>query len=177
FNNANTARETALLDAYVNVDCDEYHVGQTVTRPKTRTPVWNEDYEVCFKRAVGTQWPFDKWMRTEVHNGRVLGFTVFHDCALPPDDFVANCRLQFEDLKIATNNDIWVRSVLAGLKYSITYFLATFAIVGRSHCCQIDLEPHGQLHVLVELHGVSTEVVPQQPKVQKAILGVIEDSL
>uniref|UniRef100_F1KX43 Protein kinase C n=1 Tax=Ascaris suum TaxID=6253 RepID=F1KX43_ASCSU len=110
FNNANTARETALLDAYVNVDCDEYHVGQTVTRPKTRTPVWNEDYE------------------TEVHNGRVLGFTVFHDCALPPDDFVANCRVQFEDLKIATNNDIW-----------------------------IDLEPHGQLHVLVELHGVSME--------------------
>ncbi|VDK21990.1 unnamed protein product [Anisakis simplex] len=89
FNNPTTG-ETALLDVYVNVDCDEYHVGQTLTRPKTVTPVWNEDYE------------------TEVHNGRVLGFTVFHDCALPPDDFVANCRVLFEDLKISSNNDIWV---------------------------------------------------------------------
>lgn len=40
--------ETASqLDAYVNVDLDEYHVGQTVTKPKTSTPVWNEDYQVC----------------------------------------------------------------------------------------------------------------------------------
>ncbi|KAK0413493.1 hypothetical protein QR680_006838 [Steinernema hermaphroditum] len=82
--------QTVQLDSYVNVDCDEYHIGQTLTRPKTDTPVWNEDYE------------------TEVHNGKVLGFTVFHDCALPPDDFVANCRIPFDDLKIATNNDIWV---------------------------------------------------------------------
>lgn len=37
-----------VLDAYVNVDCDEYHIGQTVTRPKTCTPVWNEDYQVRF---------------------------------------------------------------------------------------------------------------------------------
>lgn len=37
-----------ILDAYVNVDCDEYHIGQTVTRPKTCTPVWNEDYQVIF---------------------------------------------------------------------------------------------------------------------------------
>lgn len=43
-----SATETALLDAYVNVDCDEYHIGQTPTRPKSRTPIWNEDYEVCW---------------------------------------------------------------------------------------------------------------------------------
>lgn len=48
-------------------------------------------------------------MQAEVHNGHELEFTVFHDCALPPDDFVANCRIQFEDLKIGANNDIWVK--------------------------------------------------------------------
>lgn len=46
--------------------------------------------------------------QTEVHDGHELEFTVFHDCALPPDDFVANCRIQFEDLKIGTKNDVWV---------------------------------------------------------------------
>uniref|UniRef100_A0A0N5B128 Protein kinase C n=1 Tax=Syphacia muris TaxID=451379 RepID=A0A0N5B128_9BILA len=96
-------KENALLDPYVNVDCDEYHIGKTQTRPKTRAPVWNEDYEV--------------------HGGRVFGFTVFHDCALPPDDFVANCRLSLEDLKVTTN-DVWV-----------------------------DLEPHGRLHVVIDLRG------------------------
>lgn len=27
-----------------------------------------------------------------------LGITVFHDAAIPPDDFVANCTIPFEDL-------------------------------------------------------------------------------
>lgn len=39
-----------------------------------------------------------------------LGITVFHDAAIPPDDFVANCTIPFEDLmhrdKEAT--DFWV---------------------------------------------------------------------
>lgn len=47
FNNASDS-EKVLLDTYVNVDCDEYHIGQTVTRPKTTTPVWNEDYQVDY---------------------------------------------------------------------------------------------------------------------------------
>uniref|UniRef100_A0AC35G9L0 C2 domain-containing protein n=1 Tax=Panagrolaimus sp. PS1159 TaxID=55785 RepID=A0AC35G9L0_9BILA len=103
--------ETASqLDAYVNVDLDEYHVGQTVTKPKTSTPVWNEDYQ------------------TDVHNGKVLGFTIFHDCALPPDDFVANSKFGFDELKLKTVNDIWV-----------------------------DLEPHGRLHLIIELKGSFAE--------------------
>ncbi|MCP9262717.1 Protein kinase C [Dirofilaria immitis] len=106
------SKETALLDVYVKIDCDEQHIGGTLTRPKTCTPVWNEDYE------------------TEVHDGHELEFTVFHDCALPPDDFVANCHIQFEDLKIGTKNDVW-----------------------------IDLEPHGQLHLLIELQGSLSEKV------------------
>ncbi|CAD5224332.1 unnamed protein product [Bursaphelenchus okinawaensis] len=109
FNNATEV--TQVVDSYVNVDYDEYHVGQTMTRPKTNTPHWNEDYH------------------TDVQNGKVLGFTIFHDCALPPDDFVANCRIPFEDLKLNSPNDIWV-----------------------------DLEPHGQLHLLIELQGTIMEV-------------------
>lgn len=43
-----------------------------------------------------------------------LGITVFHDAAIPPDDFVANCTIPFEDLthreKDAT--DFWVSITL-----------------------------------------------------------------
>lgn len=47
---------------------------------------------------------------------------------MPPDDFVANTRIAFDELKIGNINDIW-----------------------------IDLEPHGQLHVVVEMHGTNVE--------------------
>ena len=50
FNNSDS--QTPLLDTYVNVDCDEVHVGQTVTKPKTSTPVWNEDYKVRSFRFI-----------------------------------------------------------------------------------------------------------------------------
>ncbi|KAI6189655.1 C2 domain-containing protein [Aphelenchoides bicaudatus] len=106
----NVSESIHMLDAYVNIDCDEYNIGKTQTKPKTNLPQWNEEYQ------------------TAVHNGKVLGFTTFNDCALPPDEFVANCRVCFEDLKINTLNDIWV-----------------------------DLEPHGQLHLLIELSGSMTD--------------------
>ena len=49
----------------------------------------------------------------QVHNGRGIGFTIFHDCAIPPDDFVANCRVQFEDLNCEKEkHDLWVRVYL-----------------------------------------------------------------
>uniref|UniRef100_A0AC35UCH5 C2 domain-containing protein n=1 Tax=Rhabditophanes sp. KR3021 TaxID=114890 RepID=A0AC35UCH5_9BILA len=107
FTNNNGGGGDVLLDSYVNVDCDEYHVGQTSTKAKTIHPVWNEDFQ------------------TEVHNGKLIGFTLFHDCALPPDDFVANSRLYFCDLNLSTPvHDVWM-----------------------------DLEPHGRLHVQIELKG------------------------
>lgn len=37
-----------------------------------------------------------------------MGFTVFHSCVMPPDDFVSNARIPFDDLKIGSNNDVWV---------------------------------------------------------------------
>ncbi|CAK5023352.1 unnamed protein product [Meloidogyne enterolobii] len=119
--------DSQLLDAYVNVDCDEYHIGQTVTRPKTKSPVWNEDYQ------------------TEVRSGKELGFTVFHDCALPPDDFVSNCRITFDHLTLSGINDIWA-----------------------------DLEPHGQLHLQIELQGKVTEE-DKEPRVFQERSGAFND--
>ncbi|ETN77340.1 C2 domain protein [Necator americanus] len=108
-----TNYNTAAIDAYVNVDWDEYHVGKTLVRPKTTEPRWNEEF-----------------IANDVHSGRAIGFTIFHNCVMPPDDFVANTRIPFDDLKIGSCNDIWV-----------------------------DLEPHGQLHVVIELHGSAVEVL------------------
>lgn len=60
----------------------------------------------------------------EVHNAKILCLTVFHDAAIPPDDFVANCNIPFEDLahREKEQQDFWV-----------------------------DLEPQGKLHVTIDL--------------------------
>ncbi|XP_072929586.1 protein kinase C isoform X2 [Epargyreus clarus] len=94
------------IDPYVSIDADEHHLDRSSTKPKTFDPVWNETFI------------------HEVHNVTSLGITVFHDAAIPPDDFVANCTIPFEDLihrdKDAT--DFWV-----------------------------DLEPQGKLHLKIDL--------------------------
>ncbi|KPI92148.1 Calcium-independent protein kinase C [Papilio xuthus] len=94
------------IDPYVSIDADEHHLDRSSTKPKTFDPVWNETFI------------------HEVHNVTSLGITVFHDAAIPPDDFVANCTIPFEDLmhrdKEAT--DFWV-----------------------------DLEPQGKLHLKIDL--------------------------
>ncbi|XP_063367430.1 protein kinase C [Cydia amplana] len=94
------------IDPYVSIDADEHHLDRSTTKPKTFDPVWNETFI------------------HEVQNVASLGITVFHDAAIPPDDFVANCTIPFEDLthrdKDAT--DFWV-----------------------------DLEPQGKLHLKIDL--------------------------
>ena len=79
------------IDPYIAVDVDDVHVARTTTRQKTFKPKWDEEYTA------------------EVHNGQNLGLTVFHDAAIPPDEFVANCTVAFEDLASKPNKtDIWV---------------------------------------------------------------------
>lgn len=80
-----------LIDPYVSVDVDELNVARTSTKQKTFKPSWNEEFT------------------SEIHNGQVMGITVFHDAAIPPDDFVANCTVAFEDITQKQENDIWVR--------------------------------------------------------------------
>ncbi|KAL4237546.1 Calcium-independent protein kinase C [Mactra antiquata] len=76
------------LDPYIAFDVDELKVARTTTKVKTSKPVWNEDFTA------------------EIHNGQSFGLTVFHDAAIGPDDFVANCSLSFQDLK--SQSDIWI---------------------------------------------------------------------
>lgn len=101
-----------LLSPYINIDVDDSPIGRTVTKQRNQNPIFNEEFH------------------TDVRCGEMLCFTVFHDSALPPDEFVANCSVQLNrsDLKLSTN-DLWV-----------------------------DLEPNGRLHLIIELDGTFTEV-------------------
>ncbi|KAJ0173402.1 hypothetical protein K1T71_010551 [Dendrolimus kikuchii] len=94
------------IDPYVSIDADEHHLDRSSTKAKTFDPVWNETFQ------------------HEVHNVTSLGITVFHDAAIPPDDFVANCTIPFEDLmhRDKDASDFWV-----------------------------DLEPQGKLHLKIDL--------------------------
>ena len=100
-----------LLSPYINIDVDDSPIGRTVTKQRNQNPIFNEEFH------------------TDVRCGEMLCFTVFHDSALPPDEFVANCSVQLNrsDLKLSTN-DLWV-----------------------------DLEPNGRLHLIIELDGTFTE--------------------
>lgn len=82
----------AGMDPYVTIDVDDTHVAQSTTRPKTFDPVWNEFFE------------------HGVENAKTLTLTVFHDAAIGPDVFVANCSLPFDDLlnREKDEADFWV---------------------------------------------------------------------
>uniref|UniRef100_A0A0A9WHM6 Protein kinase C n=1 Tax=Lygus hesperus TaxID=30085 RepID=A0A0A9WHM6_LYGHE len=111
--------EDQPIDPYVSIDVDENHLDRSSTKPKTFDPVWNESFV------------------HDVQNADNLGLTVFHDAAIPPDDFVANCSIPFQDLlqrdKDAT--DFWV-----------------------------DLEPQGRLHVRIDLKWTSQEHANSKPR-------------
>lgn len=84
------SQQKLVLDPYISVDIDDTHVARTTTKQKTTRPTWNEDF------------------RTEVHNGQNITFTVFHDAAIPPDEFIANCTVAFEDISNSPSLDFWV---------------------------------------------------------------------
>lgn len=85
-------QEDQPIDPYVSIDVDDNHLDRSSTKPKTNDPVWNENFS------------------HEVVNAESLQLTVFHDAAIPPDDFVANCSIPFEELiqKDKDANDFWV---------------------------------------------------------------------
>lgn len=80
------------VDPYVAIDVDQNHLDRSTTKTKTSDPVWNEHFVHNVQGAVN------------------LGLTVFHDAAIPPDDFVANCNIAFEDLlqRDKDAGDFWV---------------------------------------------------------------------
>uniref|UniRef100_A0A3B4X8M4 Protein kinase C n=1 Tax=Seriola lalandi dorsalis TaxID=1841481 RepID=A0A3B4X8M4_SERLL len=104
--------QTFLLDTYIALNVDDSRVGQTCTKQKTNSPAWNDEFT------------------TEVHDGRRIELSVFHDAPIGYDDFVANCIIQFED--ILHNNS----------KHFEDW---------------IDLEPEGKVYVVIDLLGSSSE--------------------
>ena len=81
------------IDPYVSLNVDDVHIAQTSSKPKTSTPVWNEEFE------------------REIENGETLGITVFHNAIMPPDPFVANSSVPFEEIMNSGTkgiSDIWV---------------------------------------------------------------------
>jgi hypothetical protein len=74
------SRKTTI-DPYVSVgiDSDPPHCLRTKSQSKTCSPQWNEDFSV------------------EVQNGTALTLAIFDDRAIPPDEFVADCSLSFEE--------------------------------------------------------------------------------
>ncbi|XP_061083653.1 protein kinase C epsilon type isoform X1 [Conger conger] len=107
--------QTFLLDTYIALNVDDSRVGQTSTKQKTNSPAWNDEFV------------------TEVHDGRKIELSVFHDAPIGYDDFVANCIIQFEDL----------------LQNGSRHFEDW-----------IDLEPEGKVYVVIDLSGSSSEAAP-----------------
>uniref|UniRef100_A0A8C1XZZ1 Protein kinase C n=1 Tax=Cyprinus carpio TaxID=7962 RepID=A0A8C1XZZ1_CYPCA len=104
--------QTFLLDTYIALNVDDFRVGQTSTKQKTNSPVWHDEFV------------------TEVHDGRRIELSVFHDAPIGYDDFVANCTIQFEEL------------LQNGSKHFEDW---------------IDLEPEGKVYVIINLSGSSSE--------------------
>lgn len=82
------AKGSQAIDPYVQLNIDDLQFAKSTIKPKTCSPIWNEEFE------------------TKARNAQNLGFTVFHNSALPPDQFVANCALAFDDL--LESSDLWV---------------------------------------------------------------------
>ncbi|XP_065153392.1 protein kinase C epsilon type [Paramisgurnus dabryanus] len=105
--------QTFLLDTYIALNVDDFRVGQTSTKQRTNSPAWHDEFV------------------TEVHDGRKIELSVFHDAPIGYDDFVANCTIQFEEL---LHND------------------------SKHFEDWIDLEPEGKVFVIIDLSGSSSEV-------------------
>lgn len=82
------AKQFDLLDPYVTIDVDDIAVGKSSTKSRTNTPKWNED------------------VYAEVSCAQQLTFTVYHDAAIPPDDFVAIIELAIRNVR--SGEDIWL---------------------------------------------------------------------
>lgn len=96
---------SAYVSPYISIDIDDLPLGRTHTKERTTSPTYNEEFS------------------SDVHHGHNLHFTVFHDAALPPDEYVADCAIRFENIH-DKRSDIW-----------------------------INLEPAGRIHISIELQG------------------------
>ncbi|XP_054155840.1 calcium-independent protein kinase C-like [Oppia nitens] len=118
-----------LIDPYVHITVDDQPIDKSSTKQRTFRPQWNELFSFDVKEAQNLQ------------------LTVFHDASIPPDDFVANCSICFDDL-------ITDESVAAAAAAAADGS-ATAAVYGSD--IWEDLEPGGRLHVNVELRSAAAD--------------------
>ncbi|KAL6486292.1 hypothetical protein MHYP_G00056840 [Metynnis hypsauchen] len=107
-------KKTQQLDPYIVVKVDNFKVGQTATKARTNRPTFNEEF--C---------PY-------VVEGKELELAVFHDTPIGYDDFVANCRIQLEDLLTSSST----RQSFEGW---------------------VNLEPEGSVYIYLSLTGSFTD--------------------
>ena len=98
---------SSQLSPYVNIDVDDVPVCRTTTRPRAQNPQYNEEFAIA------------------VFSGALLNLTVFHDSALPPDEFVAMCSIHLYDCQEAA----WREALSSGSGL------------------WLDLEPNGRIKV------------------------------
>ena len=94
-----------VLCPYIYLDIDELPIGRTQTVNKNSNPSFLHEFVV------------------DVHSGCQLNFNIFHDARLPPDEFIANCSIKFDEIASKGKN-IW-----------------------------LNLEPTGKLHFTIDLDG------------------------
>lgn len=107
-------QDADTLSPYVYIAVDEVAVERTSTKGKTFNPMWNETYTTDL-----------------VRNAEEISFTVFHSAQMPPDDFVADCKIGLTELIEKEDQPV--------------------------HEIWIDLEPKGKLHCKIELQWATQE--------------------
>ncbi|XP_065833097.1 protein kinase C epsilon type-like isoform X2 [Oscarella lobularis] len=104
------------IDPYVRVSYDDIFLEQTKSKDKTTNPLWNEEIEGKLYRAEN------------------LEITVFHKSLVPPEPFVANVSIPFEE-------------ILSGSEK------------GHFQDYWLELEPSGKIHVAVSFSKMSAETL------------------
>ena len=76
------SNSTFLISPYIHLDIDDVPLGRTATKHRNQNPTFNEEFH-----------------SGHIHAGVNLNVTVFHDSALPPDEFVANCSISLHEIR------------------------------------------------------------------------------
>lgn len=86
---ADPGRVTSI-EPCVTVHVDNVLIAQTTSKPKTSTPVWNEEFE------------------SYIENGETLEITVYHNAFVRPEAFVLKSSVPLEEIIASGTTDLWV---------------------------------------------------------------------
>uniref|UniRef100_A0A671NDV1 Protein kinase C n=1 Tax=Sinocyclocheilus anshuiensis TaxID=1608454 RepID=A0A671NDV1_9TELE len=114
FSTRHTFHKKIVLDPYIVVKVDNVKVAQTATKSKTNKPTFSDEF--C---------PY-------ISNGKELELAVFHNTPIGYDDFVANYRIQLDELITSSNT----RQTFEGW---------------------VNLEPEGSVYITISLTGSFTD--------------------